>query len=335
MSPLYILPSILIGLVFAIGTGNWLILVASLLTAGTTWMISKRKSLVLEGPLWLKGDRVWLGERKLPKHQWFWSKEIHQKVVEEFIASRAPKLDGLSPLRKNNWNQTEPNAFLVGIETTFRLDEGAGHLLVVGPTGSGKSELIHLCIASLDPEVALAIADFKGGAVLTETSGAKFAVSDIDTIEAQNVFWNDLVSDLQAREVWLKSQGVANWMQAERLGFGNQRMLVVVDEVVAALRSGAKATDAIVRIATKGRSLGVHLLVTSQSLVGIPREVLVNLRSRLALAGTDEVELMQLGGKGKFATGSIETKAAMLIHDGQTFDVQVPLGARRAPLKAE
>jgi hypothetical protein len=335
MSPLYILPSVLIGLVFALGTGNWLILLASLLTAGTTWMISKRKSGVLEGPLRLKGDRVWLGERKLPKHQLFWSKDIHQKVLEEFLAGTEPKLDSLRQLRQSNWRQSEPNAYLVGVESAFRLDEGAGHLLVVGPTGSGKSELIHLCLASLDSDVALAVADFKGGAVLTEISGVKYAVSDIDVLEAQNDFWGHLIAELQARESWLKSQGVANWMQAERLGLGNQRMLVVVDEVVAAIRSGVKATDAIVRIATKGRSLGVHLLVTTQSLVGIPREVLVNLRSRLALAGTDEVELMQLGGKGKFAEASSETKAAMLIHDGQTFDLQVPLGARQAPLKAE
>jgi hypothetical protein len=334
MSPLYILPSVVIGLVFALGTGNWLILVASLLTAGTTWMISKKKSGVLEGPLRLKGDRVWLGERKLPKHQWFWSKDIHQKVLEEFLRGTEPKLDALRQLRQRHWKHTHPNAYLVGVESAFRLDEGAGHLLVVGPTGSGKSELIHLCLASLDSDVALAVADFKGGAVLTEISGVKYAVSDIDTLEEQNEFWGLLIAELQSREAWLKSQGVANWMQAERLGFGNQRMLVVVDEVVAAIRSGAKATDAIVRIATKGRSLGVHLLVTTQSLVGIPREVLVNLRSRLALAGTDEVELMQLGGKGKFAAASSETKAAMLIHDGQTFDVQVPLGARQAPLTA-
>jgi S-DNA-T family DNA segregation ATPase FtsK/SpoIIIE len=217
---------------------------------------------------------------------------------------------------------------------SFELDRDSGHLLVIGPTGSGKSELIHLVVASMDDSVALAVADFKGGAVLTESSGVRFSVSDIDTLEEQNDFWGHLIAELQARESWLKTQGVANWMQAERLGLVNPRMLVVIDEVVAAIRSGAKATDAIVRIATKGRSLGVHLLVTTQSLVGIPREVLVNLRSRLALAGTDEVELMQLGGKGKFAAASSETKAAMLIHDGQTFDVQVPLGARQAPLKA-
>jgi DNA helicase HerA-like ATPase len=103
---------------------------------------------------------------------------------------------------------------------------------------------------------------------------------------------------------------------------------------VAAIRSGSLAQDAITKIATKGRSLGVHLLLTTQSLVGLPREVLINLRSRLALAGTDDVELMQLGGKDKIGTSTAETKAAMLLHDGQTFAIQVPLGARKAPRKA-
>jgi hypothetical protein len=94
------------------------------------------------------------------------------------------------------------------------------------------------------------------------------------------------------------------------------------------------AQDAITKIATKGRSLGVHLLLTTQSLVGLPREVLINLRSRLALSGTDDVEFMQLGFKEKMGLSSGETKAAMLLHDGQTFAVQVPLGARKVPQSA-
>jgi hypothetical protein len=38
-----------------------------------------------------------------------------------------------------------------------------------------------------------------------------------------------------------------------------------------------------------------------------------------------------LGCKDKIGVGSSETKAAALLHDGQTFAVQVPLGARKAP----
>lgn len=309
-------------------------LVASVLSGLVAWWVSRRKVALPEGPLRLVGDRVWLGEKSLPKRQAFWTKAQHQRVIELFTESIPPKLDGLAQLRAIGWYPGERNAYLVGLDRKFNLDEGAGHLLVIGPTGAGKSELIHLVIASLDESVALAVADFKGGAVLTELPWVSRATSDIETTEQHQRFWQSLLDELAGREQLLREQGVSNWTASETLGLGQARLLVIVDEAVAAIRSGSLAQDAITKIATKGRSLGVHLLLTTQSLVGLPREVLINLRSRLALAGTDDVELMQLGGKDKIGASTSETKAAMLLHDGQTFAVQVPLGARKAPRKA-
>lgn len=334
MSPLLLLPSIAIGLFYGLTTGNYLILVASVLSGLVAWLVSRRKGVAPEGELRLVGQRVWLGEKRLPKHQIFWSKAQHLKVIELFSAQSLPSLDGLRSLRAVGWYPGVANAYLVGVDKVFRLDEGAGHLLVIGPTGSGKSELIHLVIASLDDSVALAVADYKGGAVLTELPWITLRTSDIEPQDSQNAFWKNLIDELGRREQFLREQGVANWSAAERLGVSEPRHLVVVDEAVAAIRSNTLALDAITRIATKGRSLGVHLLLTTQSLVGLPREILINLRSRLALAGTDDVELLQLGCKDKIGVGSSETKAAVVMHDGQTFAVQVPLGARKAPRKA-
>jgi len=333
VSPLLILPSIAIGLFYAATTGNYLMLLASALSGLVAWLVSVRKSSALEGDLRLQGDRVFVGEKRLPKHQVFWSKRQRLKVLDLFEAQRKPLLTGLQELRANGWYPNEPNSYLVGIDRTLHLDEGAGHLLVIGPTGSGKSELIHFCISSLDESVLLAVADYKGGAVLTELGSLKRATSDIETSQQQAAFWQSLIDELANREIWLRERGVANWSTAERLGEVNPRLLVVVDEVVAAVRSSGLALDAVSKIATKGRSLGMHLLVTTQSLVGLPREVLINLRSRLALAGTDEVELLQLGCKEKIGASTEETKAAMLTHDGHTFAVQVPLGARKVPRK--
>jgi hypothetical protein len=334
VSPLLLLPSVAIGLFYGVSTGNYLMLVASVLSGLVAWWVSQRKVALPEGQLRLVGDRVWLGEKSLPKHQMFWSKAQHQRVIELFIESTPPNLDGLTQLRAIGWYPGDRNAYLVGLDRIFNLDEGAGHLLVIGPTGAGKSELIHLVIASLDESVPLAVADYKGGAVLTELPWVSRATSDIETTEQQQRFWQSLLDELAVREQLLREQGVSNWTASETLGLGEARMLVIVDEAVAAIRSGSLAQDTITKIATKGRSLGVHLLLTTQSLVGLPREVLINLRSRLALAGTDDVELMQLGGKDKIGTSTGETKAAMLLHDGQTFAVQVPLGARKAPRKA-
>ena len=306
-------------------------LVASVLSGLVAWLVSQRKVEALEGELRLSGKRVWVGERKLPNLQIFWSKAQHLKVIELFMEQEPSSLNRLRELRTIGWYPGQANSYLVGLEHSFNLQEGAGHLLVIGPTGSGKSELIHFVIASLHESVSLAVADYKGGAVLTELPWVTRETSDIDTIASQSEFWQSLIEELGTREQRLRELGVANWSAAEVLGFAQPRLLVIVDEVVAAIRSGGLATDAITRIATKGRSLGVHLLLTTQSLVGLPREVLINLRSRLALAGTDDVELLQLGCKEKIAASSGETKAAVLLHDGQTFAVQVPLGARKAP----
>ena len=309
-------------------------LAAAVLSGLVGWLVTLRNVAPLEGELRLRGHRVWVGEKRLPKFQIFWSKAQQLKISELFMAQEPPRLNRLRELRAIGWYPQETNAYLVALEHSFNLQDGAGHLLVIGPTGAGKSELIHLVIASLDESVALAVADYKGGAVLTELPWVTRATSDIEALETQTKFWQSLIDELGTREQQLRALGVANWSAAETLGFAGPRLLVIVDEVVAAIRSSNLATDAITRIATKGRSLGVHLLLTTQSLVGLPREVLINLRSRLALAGTDDVELLQLGCKEKIAASTGETKAAVLLHDGQTFAVQVPLGARKAPRKA-
>jgi S-DNA-T family DNA segregation ATPase FtsK/SpoIIIE len=201
---------------------------------------------------------------------------------------------------------------------------------VIGPTGSGKSELIHLALASLDEKIQVFVADYKGGAVLTECSGIA-GVSDLDADELQKDFWLGIQQELARREQELKHRGVASIEAAVRVGVGLPRLLVVVDEVVAAIRMCPASLNALTAVATRGRSLGIHLLLTSQSLVGIPRELLINLRNRLALAGTDEVELLQLGFKQKFSGASRNTKAALFSQDGQVESVEVPLGIRRAP----
>ena len=330
MSPLWFLPSIALGVFYALGSGNWMMLGASVLTALITLILGRRNAAIPDGPLRLEGNQVWLGDKRLPRWQVLWSRKLTRTVVQRFNEGLLPSLDGLRALRQSGWRLGLTNAYLVGVERSFHLEEGAGHLLVIGPTGSGKSELLHLVLASIDPMVELAVVDYKGGAVLTEARVGR-ATSDLEPLDVQNTFWQSLEAELSQREQHLRTHGFAAWEQLERQGTESPRMLVIVDEVVAAIRTTPKALEALTRIATKGRSLGMHLLVTSQSLVGIPREVLINLRSRLALAGTDEVELLQLGCKEKMATATEQTKAAVLMHDGQTFRVQVPLGARRVP----
>lgn len=304
-------------------------LFATVATAVISFFISRRT--IPDGEFRLVGNRVWLGNARLPTFHAFWSRDTRQKVARALNATQHSRILDLTKFREKGLRLSQPNSFRLGIDLEFDLSSGAGHLLVIGPTGSGKSELIHLAVASVSENVELAIADFKGAALLTELRQIARHTSDIESLEHQGDFWANLSTELTNREQWLRNHGVTNWSHAEKLSIAPNRLLVIIDEVVSAIRTSPQAADLLVRIATKGRSLGMHLLVTSQSLVGISREVLINLRSRIALAGTDEVELMQLGCKEKMGVSLEQTKAAVLIHDGQAFSLQVPLGIRREP----
>ena len=121
MSPLWFLPSIALGVFYAFGSGNWMMLGASLLTALITLILGRRNAAIPEGPLKIVGNRVWLGEKRLPRFQVLWSQKLTQAVVAKFNEGVAPSPDGLRALRASGWRLGLANAYLVGVEHSFQL----------------------------------------------------------------------------------------------------------------------------------------------------------------------------------------------------------------------
>jgi hypothetical protein len=72
------------------------------------------------------------------------------------------------------------------------------------------------------------------------------------------------------------------------------RMIVLADELPAIITSHPLAIGTLDAIAARGRSLGVHLIATSQSLSGIPRALITNLSMRFALGAMDPGDLISL-----------------------------------------
>ncbi len=194
MNPLWFLPSLLLGGFYALSTGNWMMLVATVLMFGVSALIS-RKRPVPSGSLVVTTRGESFGGRKLPTWNMLWSKALHKAVIEAM--DDLPR-DSASYLIRN-WKDGAADSFSVGVDKRASLAEGAGHLLVIGPTGSGKSELIHLALASLDEKIQVFVADYKGGAVLTECLGIA-GVSDLDADELQKDFWLGIQHELARRE---------------------------------------------------------------------------------------------------------------------------------------
>lgn len=156
------------------------------------------------------------------------------------------------------------------------------HGLVVGATGSGKSELLRTLVLGLalthpPDQLNLVLVDFKGGATFAGMSRLP-QVSAIITNLAQELPLVDrmqdaLTGELVRRQELLRDAGnvasVHDYEQARVAGADLPPMpalLVVVDEFSELLGAKPEFIDLFVAIGRLGRSLGLHLLLASQRL---------------------------------------------------------------------
>jgi DNA segregation ATPase FtsK/SpoIIIE, S-DNA-T family len=180
------------------------------------------------------------------------------------------------------------------------------HGLIAGTTGSGKSELLRTLVVSLaarcSPDhLALVLVDYKGGSTfdacadLPHTVGV---VTDLDDRLAERALLS-LDAELRRRERRLRSVGavdLAEWRSrdgAEPL----PRLVVVIDEFATLAAELPGFLEALVGIAQRGRSLGVHLILATQRPTGVVSDaILANTNLRLALRLHDNADARDIVG---------------------------------------
>jgi DNA segregation ATPase FtsK/SpoIIIE, S-DNA-T family len=162
------------------------------------------------------------------------------------------------------------------------------HGLVVGATGSGKSELLRTLLTGLaarhSPDLlSLVLVDFKGGATFAPVAGLPHVAGLItnlsDDLALVDRVRDALIGEQQRRQSLLRKAGNVDSIRdyqirqaagetdvdgrpLEPLPF----LLVVVDEFGELLSSRSDFIDLFVQIGRVGRSLGIHLLLASQRL---------------------------------------------------------------------
>jgi len=218
------------------------------------------------------------------------------------------------------------------------------HGLVVGATGSGKSELLRTLVTALavthhPEELAFALVDFKGGATFAGLDSLPHTAGVITNL-ADDMALVDRVHDALAgeqlrRQELLKWAGnlasVREYQQRRAAGADLEplpSLLVIVDEFSELLASRPDFIDMFVAIGRLGRSLGMHLLLASQRLdegrlrgleshlsYRIGLRTFNSQESRAVLGVTDAYELPPIPGSGylKVDTTVFERfKAAMV-----------------------
>lgn len=195
---------------------------------------------------------------------------------------------------------TSPEGTVVELDLKEAARGGMGpHGLVVGMTGSGKSELLRTLVLTLAathaPEALnLMLVDFKGGATfqpmtpLPHVAGVVTNLQEkLDLVERAR---QALEGELRRRQSVLSEAGAPDVFTYQQRRESGQRLdplpalLVVIDEWVELLNAVPDFVEVLVQIGRIGRSVGVHLLLASQQLEeGKLRGLDKNVRYRMAL----------------------------------------------------
>lgn len=216
------------------------------------------------------------------------------------------------------------------------------HGLVIGATGSGKSELLRTLVLGLalthsSETLNFVLIDFKGGATFASLDVLPHTSAIITNLEDELILVDRMRDAIQGelvrRQEALRAAGnyasLRDYERAREQGAPLEPMpslFIVVDEFSELLSAKPDFIDLFVMIGRLGRSLGVHLLLASQRLeegklrgldthlsyrVGL--RTFSGMESRVVLGVPDAYELPSAPGNGylKEATeGLVRFKAA-------------------------
>jgi hypothetical protein len=163
----------------------------------------------------------------------------------------------------------------------IRFDNTTPHALLLGGTGSGKSNLLHSVVQGLaldysPKELSLYLADLKDGvefsrytragrlphaAAIAATADPRYAVALIKAA----------AEELTRRNKLFVASECANFEKYRSMQHFLPRILLVIDEFQVLFEDRESAISvkaALINLCKQGRSAGIHLLLASQSLKG-------------------------------------------------------------------
>lgn len=193
----------------------------------------------------------------------------------------------------------------LAVDTTILLDEDhhGPHGVLAGTTGSGKSGLLQSLICSLalehDPRlVNFLLIDFKGGStfnVFDDLPHTVGTVTNLDVVLVERAL-EALKAETQTRQQFLKTMNVRDVTQYHRYFARTDahvqdpsykpmpHLFIIVDEFAQLAKEMPEFMRELVRTAQVGRSLGLHLILGTQSPMDvITDEMNANLQFRICL----------------------------------------------------
>jgi S-DNA-T family DNA segregation ATPase FtsK/SpoIIIE len=291
MQLLWFLPSLAYGIMLGVTTSNYFLAISTIFTMLIALLIryrlSRRPKLSSATKLRVVDKDIWLDDYRLPRGEIFWTQEQADFVFDR-LGSSSTETSALQLFLTKTFQR---DAAALNVALGFNDDgvvqrslvEDGPHAILIGSTGSGKTELLRAMLRDFlaaTSKPTLVCIDFKGGAGLEEfRTASKFFASDHDVTATQTLIdW--LESELNRRELEVRTEPA---------------LVIAIDELGHLIGKLQKGSAVLGAIAARGRSAGMHLVMTNQNLVGVNRALLSNVKLRLLIGNPDPVDAAMLG----------------------------------------
>ena len=234
-----------------------------------------------------------------------------------------------------------------GGSRSLRLSLGEGvrqHVLIAGKTGSGKSTLLHSLITSgahryRPQQLQFYLLDFKKGVEFKPYADSGLPHARVIGIESEREFGRSVLQrlddELQHRGEQFRARGVQSLSEFRRVSAESlPRIMLVVDEFqelfVRDDRLAGEVAMLLDRLVRQGRSFGMHVILSSQSLAGaysLPRATLGQMAVRIAMQCSESDAAMILADDNTAARlisrpgEAIYNDAGGLVEGNQPFQV--------------
>lgn len=224
-----------------------------------------------------------------------------------------------------NWlSSSSKSSIGISEHGIFNVDLGVSgpHAMVAGTTGSGKSELLiswcmALAIHHSPQKLHFVFLDFKGGSTFNALEHLPHTVGNVCDLDLSHAIraLNAIEQELIRREALVSVERVARF---DQLTHPPARLVVAIDEFHALRDRLPDYMQRLNRLASLGRSLGMHLIVCTQNPMGqVHADMKANISLNICLRVTDQMQSNELIGTKDAALIPASIPGAAYCHDGQ------------------